>query len=155
MMCGPADPHALGSDEGVPRAFPDPRRPLTASLSAAAALALGAGLTAALPASAENGAAPPPEVGGVYGASSDPIGPGDVRIHDIQGSTRQSPLVGELVDGVPGVVTAVAEFGSARGFWFQDTEGDGNPRTSEGLFVFTGEDTPRSGSATRSSRPAA
>lgn len=142
MMCGPADPHALGSDEGVPRAFPIPRNPLTLSLSAAAALALGAGLTAALPASAENGAEPAPEVGGVYGASSDPIEPGDVRIHDIQGTTRQSPIVGELVDGVPGVVTAVAEFGSARGFWFQDTEGDGDPRTSEGLFVFTGEDTP-------------
>ena len=141
-MCGPADPHALGSDEGVPRAFPTPRRPLTVSLSAAAALALGAGLASALPASADNGPAPAPEVGGVYGASSAPIEAGDVRIHDLQGTTRRSPLVGELVDGVPGVVTAVAEFGSARGFWFQDTEGDGDPRTSEGLFVFTGEDTP-------------
>lgn len=141
-MCGPADPHALGSDEGVPRTFPAPRRPLILPLSAAAALALGAGLASALPASADN-PGPAPEVGGVYGASSDPIEPGEVRTHDVQGTTRQSPLVGELVDGVPGVVTAVAEFGSARGFWFQDTEGDGDPRTSEGLFVFTGEDTPQ------------
>lgn len=141
-MCGPATPHALGSDKSVPRTFPTPRRPLIVPLSAAAALALGAGLASALPASADNGDDPAPEVGGVHGTSSDPIEPGDVRIHDVQGTTRQSPLVGELVDGVPGVVTAVAEFGSARGFWFQDTEGDGDPRTSEGLFVFTGEDTP-------------
>ncbi|WP_017610644.1 endonuclease/exonuclease/phosphatase family protein [Nocardiopsis xinjiangensis] len=126
----------------MPRTFPTPRRPLTVPLSAAAALALGAGLASALPASADNGHAPAPEVGGVYGASSDPIEPGGVRIHDVQGTTRRSPLVGELVDGVPGVVTAVAGSGSARGFWFQDTGGDGDPRTSEGLFVFTGEDTP-------------
>lgn len=65
-----------------------------------------------------------------------------VRIHDVQGTTRVSPLVGQRVTGVPGVVTGVRGFGSARGFWFQDPEPDGDPRTSEGLFVFTGEQTP-------------
>ncbi|MBR8740934.1 endonuclease/exonuclease/phosphatase family protein, partial [Nocardiopsis sp. MG754419] len=71
-----------------------------------------------------------------------PVEPGDLRIHDVQGITRTSPLVGEQVTGLPGVVTAVAGFGSAQGFWFQDPEGDDDPRTSEALFVFTGSTTP-------------
>ncbi|MFI6574663.1 endonuclease/exonuclease/phosphatase family protein [Nocardiopsis sp. NPDC050513] len=71
-----------------------------------------------------------------------PVDPGDLRVHDIQGTTRTSPFTGRDVGGVPGVVTAVSAFGSAQGFWFQDPEGDGDPRTSEGLFVFTGSTTP-------------
>ena len=66
----------------------------------------------------------------------------DVRIHDIQGTTRTSPYADRQVSGVPGVVTAVASSGSVRGFWFQDPEGDGDPRTSEALFVYTGDATP-------------
>lgn len=65
-----------------------------------------------------------------------------VRIHDIQGTARVSPLDGQRVTGVAGVVTGVRGHGSVRGFWFQDPEPDGDPRTSEGLFVFTGEETP-------------
>ncbi|MEV0698400.1 endonuclease/exonuclease/phosphatase family protein [Saccharopolyspora sp. NPDC050389] len=65
-----------------------------------------------------------------------------VRIHDIQGITRVSPLAGQQVTGVPGVVTGVRGFGQARGFWLQDAELDADPRTSEGLFVFTGDQTP-------------
>jgi predicted extracellular nuclease len=72
----------------------------------------------------------------------EPVEPGDLRIHDVQGTTRTSPLAGRTVSGLPGVVTAVNAFGSARGFWFQDTEGDDDPRTSEALFVFTGSTTP-------------
>jgi uncharacterized protein len=49
--------------------------------------------------------------------------------------------VGELVT-VPGVVTAVRAFGSARGFWVQDPEPDADPATSEGVFAFTGGATP-------------
>ncbi|URN11712.1 endonuclease/exonuclease/phosphatase family protein [Streptomyces radiopugnans] len=60
-----------------------------------------------------------------------------VRIHDIQGTTRVSPLAGEQVSQVSGVVTGVRTYGS-RGFWMQDTAPDGDPATSEGLFVFTG-----------------
>ena len=60
----------------------------------------------------------------------------DVRIHDIQGTTRVSPLVGTQVTGVTGIVTGVRTYGS-RGFWIQDPQGDENPSTSEGLFVFT------------------
>ncbi|WP_017585392.1 endonuclease/exonuclease/phosphatase family protein [Nocardiopsis ganjiahuensis] len=76
------------------------------------------------------------------GEPEEPVEPGDLRVHDIQGVTRTSPHVGEQVSGLPGVVTAVNAFGSAQGFWFQDTEGDGDPRTSEALFVFTGSTTP-------------
>ncbi|GAA2819822.1 endonuclease/exonuclease/phosphatase family protein [Saccharopolyspora taberi] len=66
-----------------------------------------------------------------------------VRIHDIQGTGRVSDLVGQEVADVPGVVTGVRAFGSARGFWVQDPEPDADARTSEGLFVFTGGETPR------------
>ncbi|RLV08189.1 endonuclease/exonuclease/phosphatase [Streptomyces griseocarneus] len=66
----------------------------------------------------------------------------DVRIHDIQGSTRISPFAGRQVAEVPGVVTAVRAFGSARGFWLQDPKPDADPATSEGIFVFTGSVTP-------------
>ncbi|GAA0509559.1 hypothetical protein GCM10011581_43150 [Saccharopolyspora subtropica] len=65
-----------------------------------------------------------------------------VRIRDIQGTARVSPLVGRRVADVVGVVTGVRGYGSTRGFWFQDPEADADPRTSEGLFVFTGEQTP-------------
>jgi uncharacterized protein len=64
------------------------------------------------------------------------------RIHDIQGATRLSPLSGKQVSGVPGIVTAVQQFGSSRGFWIQDQDPDTNAATSEGIFVFTGSTTP-------------
>ncbi|MFI1828523.1 endonuclease/exonuclease/phosphatase family protein [Streptomyces sp. NPDC020412] len=67
-------------------------------------------------------------------AAADP----GVRIHDVQGTTRVSPLAGKPVADVPGIVTGVRTYGSSRGFWFQDPGGDGNPATSEGVFVFTG-----------------
>ncbi|MER6158117.1 endonuclease/exonuclease/phosphatase family protein [Streptomyces sp. NPDC001868] len=59
-----------------------------------------------------------------------------VRIHDIQGTTRTSPLAGQQVTGVEGIVTGVRTYGS-RGFWIQDTRADADPATSEGVFVFT------------------
>ena len=62
--------------------------------------------------------------------------PGDKRIRDIQGTTRVSPLLGQKVSGVPGVVTATRATGD-RGFWIQDTAPDTDPRTSEGVFVYT------------------
>ncbi|MFI9049914.1 endonuclease/exonuclease/phosphatase family protein [Streptomyces sp. NPDC053427] len=65
------------------------------------------------------------------------------RIHDIQGSTRISPLAGKQVSEVPGTVTAVRSFGSSRGFWVQDPHPDRNEATSEAVFVFTGKETPK------------
>ncbi|WP_258345037.1 endonuclease/exonuclease/phosphatase family protein [Saccharopolyspora gregorii] len=67
----------------------------------------------------------------------------EVRIHDVQGAGRVSPLLGQRVSGVPGVVTGVRTEGTAPGFWFQDPEPDGDPRTSEGLFVYAPDAPPR------------
>ncbi|POX41240.1 endonuclease/exonuclease/phosphatase family protein [Streptomyces sp. Ru72] len=60
-----------------------------------------------------------------------------VRIHDIQGTTRTSPLAGQKVTDVAGIVTGVRTYGSSRGFWMQDPTPDDDPATSEGVFVFT------------------
>jgi uncharacterized protein len=56
-----------------------------------------------------------------------------IRISDIQGASHLSPLNGQTVINVPGIVTAVA----ARGFYLQDPNADRDDRTSEGIFVFT------------------
>ncbi|NGN65480.1 endonuclease/exonuclease/phosphatase [Streptomyces sp. A7024] len=90
------------------------------AIAAATATALTAGLLTALPSASA----------------------AEVRIHDIQGAGRQSPLAGQTVAEVPGVVTGVRGYGSARGFWFQDPDADGEAATSEGVFVFTGSTTP-------------
>src|SRR5262249_54374942 len=59
--------------------------------------------------------------------------PPSALIPDIQGAAHRSPLVGQRVTSVPGIVTAV----SGNGFWLQDPNPDSNPATSEGVFVFT------------------
>ena len=59
--------------------------------------------------------------------------PTEVSIFDIQGESHISPLLGEIVVAT-GIVTAVDD----NGFYFQDAVGDGNPATSDGVFVFTG-----------------
>ncbi|MFJ3583728.1 endonuclease/exonuclease/phosphatase family protein [Streptomyces sp. NPDC090127] len=94
--------------------------PRSAAVAAVVSAALAAGLLAGSTASADTSAAA--TVG--------------VRVHDIQGTTRVSPLVGTQVTGVTGIVTGVRTYGS-RGFWIQDPQADENPATSEGLFVFT------------------
>jgi predicted extracellular nuclease len=58
--------------------------------------------------------------------------PEALKIHDVQGAGYRSPKAGVLVS-VPGVVTAVAR----NGFYLQDPAPDGNPATSEAIFVFT------------------
>src|SRR5215210_5625886 len=55
------------------------------------------------------------------------------RIREIQGAGHISPLDKTEVSGVGGVVTAKR----ANGFFMQDTAPDTDPRTSEGIFVFT------------------
>ena len=59
--------------------------------------------------------------------------PGGTRIHDIQGAAQTSPLVGQTVSNVPGIVTVVR----SNGFYLQDPNPDTNDATSEGIFVFT------------------
>ena len=56
-----------------------------------------------------------------------------LRIHDIQGRQHLSPYRGLAVVAVPGVVTARR----TNGFYYQDPQPDMDPRTSEGIFVFT------------------
>ncbi|MFJ1900148.1 endonuclease/exonuclease/phosphatase family protein [Streptomyces sp. NPDC088115] len=75
------------------------------------------------------------------GDPGNPTEPGTVRVHDIQGATRVSPLDGKAVTGVPGIVTAVRTTGS-RGFWIQDPSPDADPRTSDGVLVYTGSAAP-------------
>ncbi|CAN3978778.1 lamin tail domain-containing protein [Kitasatospora purpeofusca] len=60
-------------------------------------------------------------------------GTGGTRIRGIQGAARTSPLAGQPVTGVPGVVTAVGP----SGYWFQDPQPDTDPATSEALYVYT------------------
>ena len=55
------------------------------------------------------------------------------RIHQIQGASHLSPLEGQLVGFVPGIVTATR----SNGFNMQDPEPDADDATSEGIFVFT------------------
>ncbi len=56
-----------------------------------------------------------------------------VQISDIQGRSLTSPLVGTIVS-TEGIVTAL-KFNN--GFFLQSASDDGNPATSEGIFVFT------------------
>jgi predicted extracellular nuclease len=55
------------------------------------------------------------------------------RIRDAQGAAHISPLVGDRLSDVPGVVTALR----SNGFYLQDPSPDGDVATSEGIFVFT------------------
>ncbi|MFF2193484.1 endonuclease/exonuclease/phosphatase family protein [Streptomyces sp. NPDC058157] len=93
--------------------------PRSAAVAALVAAALASGLLAGTADAAEGA------------VSADPV-----RIHDIQGTTRISPLNGKAVADVQGIVIGVRTYGS-RGFWIQDPDADDNPATSEGIFVFT------------------
>ncbi|MBB4794871.1 lamin tail domain-containing protein [Streptomyces nodosus] len=62
------------------------------------------------------------------------------KIHDIQGTTRRSPLATKDVKDVTGIVTGVrttSTSSTSKGFWMQDPKADKDPRTSEGIFVYT------------------
>ncbi len=63
-----------------------------------------------------------------------PLLAADVAIHDVQGAGAESPRAGQSVS-TTGVVTARR----SNGFFLQapDAEADGDPATSEGVFVFT------------------
>jgi len=55
------------------------------------------------------------------------------HIWEIQGQAHRSPLEGQAVEDVPGIVTALAK----NGFWMQAPRPDGDAATSDGIFVFT------------------
>jgi uncharacterized protein len=101
--------------------------------------ALVAGLVIALlpaTAMAASGASDNPSSATTSAATTTPT------IQDIHGDSFLSPLAGQTVTGVTGVVTAVATTGSSRGFWFQDPNPDKKKIGSAGLFVFNGSKTP-------------
>ncbi len=63
------------------------------------------------------------------------VDPRVLTIPQIQGSGRMSPYSGEFVS-TTGMVTGIKTAGG-RGFFIQDPVGDGDPNTSDGVFVFT------------------
>jgi uncharacterized protein len=68
----------------------------------------------------------------------------DTAIYTLQGSGATSPFVGQIVT-TTGVVTKL----NNNGFFIQDLVGDGDPATSDGLFVFSSSFTPAVGSLVR------
>ncbi|MBC7939720.1 MAG: ExeM/NucH family extracellular endonuclease [Chitinophagaceae bacterium] len=68
--------------------------------------------------------------GGGGGGGGTPMA---AAIYTIQGSGSTGPLAGQRVV-TSGVVTKI----NSNGFFIQDLAGDGNPATSDGIFVFTG-----------------
>lgn len=67
-------------------------------------------------------------------------------VPQVQGDGGTTPLAGRRVT-VPAVVTAVAP--GLGGFYLQDPAGDGDPGTSDGVFVLGGTPTPAVGDAVR------
>ena len=65
-----------------------------------------------------------------------------VSVHDIQGPGGRSPLVGATVR-TRGVVTGR----KSTGFFIQETQPDGDPLTSEGIFVYLGSTPPAAAAA--------
>jgi predicted extracellular nuclease len=57
------------------------------------------------------------------------------RIGDIQGDGFESPYQYTYLE-TTGIVTADYQSESKKGFFLQDPEGDGNPDTSDGIFVY-------------------
>jgi len=72
---------------------------------------------------------------GVSFAQSSQCNSDYIPVYELQGSERRSPFVGKLVS-TKAVVTAVYPGKeSLGGFFVQDVQGDGNPATSDGIFV--------------------
>ncbi len=80
-----------------------------------------------------NSGAPAAGCDGSGGGEPDPLEPLAASIPAVQGDTAVSPLLGQLVV-TSGVVTRL----NSNGFFIQALQGDGDPATSDGLFVFTG-----------------
>ena len=66
------------------------------------------------------------------GLVSSPAFAADTPIYTLQGSGAKSPYAGQLV-----TTTGVVTLRTNNGFFIQDAAGDGNPATSDGIFVFS------------------
>ena len=64
-------------------------------------------------------------------------------IQELQGTSFVSPLAGQAVTNVAGIVTAVKRGGSSQAFWIQQpTRDSSKPAASSGVQVFTGSTAP-------------
>lgn len=89
-----------------------------------------------------NSASPASTCGG-----PDPTCTADTTIAAVQGTGQASPVVNAIVS-VEGIVTGRVTTGTARGFFLQMSgSGDGDPASSDGVFVFTGSSTPAAAAA--------
>lgn len=94
-------------------------------------------VAAPTPGAAPGGSTPPPP-----GCDATPTPPqcvpGTTTIQDVQGDGFISPLVGQTVDKVEGIVTALGGANSSKGFWMQQAHPDtSRVSASSGVFVFT------------------
>lgn len=72
--------------------------------------------------------------------AADPCALPFTAIYSIQGSGSSAAITGAVTTQgvVVGDFELPSESGQLRGFYLQDTTGDGDPTTSDGIFVFTG-----------------
>lgn len=63
-------------------------------------------------------------------------------IYEIQGTAQWSPMLAQSVQQVTGSVTHIPRKRINRGFWMQDVTGDGNPATSDAIYVSTDSQAP-------------
>jgi len=72
--------------------------------------------------------------------ATDPCSQTFTPIYNIQGSGLNAAITGAVTTQgvVVGDFELPGESGQIRGFYLQDAAGDGNPATSDGIFVFTG-----------------
>ena len=67
-----------------------------------------------------------------YGAAIENTSNSGLKIGTIQGEGETSPYINQKVTDVQGVVTSYDD----DGFYMQDPEGDGNDKTSDGIYVY-------------------
>ena len=108
--------------------------PSTVALAVDVDFALGETCTTTIVAGqvSDNDADDPPDTMAANFAWSFTIVGPPRRIHEIQGAAHRSPLDGQAVSDVPGIVTAKV----SNGLFFEDPNPDSDPATAEGLFVF-------------------
>lgn len=82
-------------------------------------------------------------VAGLLPATAGAVDPVITKIHAVQGSGAETPYLGvpaaDRIVTIEGVVVADLQSGGFRGFYVQEEDGDqdGDPETSEGIFVFS------------------
>lgn len=74
--------------------------------------------------------------GPLYTLSACPAWGSYTPIHAIQGAGAASPLLGSQLTTV-GIVTVVSSAPAAPGYFIRSLQEDGDPRTSEGLFIYS------------------